>query len=108
VRIQNPESRIQNSEFRIQKCGAESWKDSFLPVVSCDRFFLSSFRTARSADPESTFQSFRTVRSTDPESRNEINRGGMEQRGFWIPARAPRQKPGRLAGMTEEKITRPE
>ena len=38
-----------------------------------------------------------------PGSRKNIDQRGKDQRGFWIPARAPRQKPGRLAGMTGEK-----
>ncbi len=45
-----------------------------------------------------------------PQARSGIQENesyhGMDWRGFWIPARAPRQQPGRLAGMTEEKIVR--
>ncbi len=41
-----------------------------------------------------------------PGSGNEMNHGGMNRRGFWIPARAPRPGPGCLAGMTSSESSR--
>ena len=61
-----------------------------------------SSRKARSAYPGALFLSFRKARSAYPESRKVVDHGGMDGRGFWIPARTPpAQGRGRLAGMTE-------
>ncbi len=69
--------------------------------ISCiEKYPFRGFRVFRSH----LSPSFRTVRSTDPESRKRSSRVGITARGFWIPARAPRQKPGRLAGMTQLSV----
>ena len=38
-----------------------------------------------------------------PGSRERHRPQRQDERGLWIPARAPRQQPGRLAGMTREQ-----
>ncbi len=54
-----------------------------------------------------TLQSFRTARSADPESRENISPRILNRRGPWIPARVPPARGrGHLAGMTRSESSR--
>ena len=98
---------------RVRPPGRTTHEQSFLCALCAFASSASGIRVPRKEPPFRGFGGFHVHLChsglAEGEIRNpgkEMNQVGTGLRGFWIPARATRHKPGRLAGMTQTRKNR--